>query len=131
MTRSEINVVLYKNDSTALFKPSEKSLEAGFTSWDFEQEITAAKINGLITGEITCYGDYCLVSTNLRVYPGGQVLGSVTEVGLLTDLMPLANSIARNLDAKIANALPVLLEFEIEPKEFAPDAKIMIDGIVF
>ncbi len=125
------NVVLYKNDSTALFKPSEKSLEAGFTSWDFEQEITAAKINGLITGEITCYGDYCSVSTNLRVYPGGQVLGSVTEVGLLSDLMPLANSIARNLDAKIANALPVLLEFEIEPKEFAPDAKIMIDGIVF
>ncbi len=125
------NVVLYKNDSTALFKPSEKSMEAGFTSWDFEQEVTSAKINGLITGEITCYGDYCSVTTNLRIYPGGQILGTVTEVGLLSDLMPLANSIARNLDAKIANALPVLLEFEIEPKEFAPDAKIMIDGIVF
>ncbi len=125
------NVSLYKNDSTTLFKPSDKSIEAGFTSWDFEQEVTSAKINGLITGEITCYGDYCSVTTSLRIYPGGQILGSVTEVGLLSDLMPLANSIARNLDAKIANALPVLLEFEIEPRELAPDAKIMIDGIVF
>lgn len=125
------NVVLYKNDATTLFKPSEKSMEAGFTSWDFEQEITGAKINGLITGEITCYGDYCSVTTNLRIYPDGQILGTVTEVGLLSDLMPLANSIARNLDAKIANALPVLLEFDIEPKEIAPNAKIMIDGIVF
>ena len=77
------NVVNYKNDSTALFKPSEKSMEAGFTSWDFEQEVTSAKINGLITGEITCYGDYCSVTTNLRIYPGGQILGTVTEVGLL------------------------------------------------
>ncbi|WP_294427888.1 hypothetical protein [uncultured Treponema sp.] len=125
------NVVLYKGDSTALFKPAEKSLEAGFTSWDFEQEVTSAKINGLITGEITTYGDYCSVTTNLRIYPGGQILGTVREVGLLSDLMPLATSIARNLDSKIANALPVVLEFEIEPKEIAANAKIMIDGVVF
>ena len=125
------NVVLYKSDSTALFNPSEKSVEAGFSSWDFEQEVMGAKINGLITGEITVYGDYCSVTVNLRVYPGAQVLGTVTEVGLLSDLMPLADSIARNLDSKIANALPVLLEFEIEPKDAARNAKITIDGIVF
>ena len=125
------NVVLYKSDATTLFTPSEKSVEAGFTSWDFEQEVIGAKINGLITGEITCYGDYCSVTTSLRVYPGGKILGVVQEVGLLTDLMPLADSIARNLDSKIANALPVMLEFEIEPKEIAKDTKIMIDGIVF
>ncbi|MBB5225726.1 hypothetical protein DYE50_07525 [Treponema ruminis] len=125
------NVVLYRSDSTALFAPSEKSLEAGFTSWDFEQEVTSAKINGLITGEITCYGDYCSVTTHLRIYPGGEIFGSVQEVGLLTDLMPLADSIARNLDSKIANALPVMLDFDINPKEIAKDTKIMIDGIVF
>ena len=61
------NVVLYKSDSTALFKPSEKSLEAGFTSWDFEQEVVSAKINGLITGEITTYGDYCSVTANIHM----------------------------------------------------------------
>lgn len=125
------NVVLYKNDSTALFKPTDKAFEAGFTSWDFEQEVISAKINGLITGEITTYGDYCSVSASLRIYPGAQILGTVTEVGLLSDLMPLASSIARNLDSKVANALPVMIEFEVEPKEIAKDAKIMIDGVVF
>ncbi|WP_407427292.1 hypothetical protein [Treponema sp.] len=108
-----------------------KALEAGFTSWDFEQEVLSAKINGLITGEITTYGDYCSVTANLRIYPGGEVLGTVTEVGLLNDLMPLAGEIARNFEAKIANALPVLIEFNIEPKELQEKAKIMIDGIVF
>ncbi|MBR1535543.1 MAG: hypothetical protein IJ630_01235 [Treponema sp.] len=125
------NVVLYKNDSTALFKPSEKSLEAGFTSWDFENEVVNAKINGLITGEISTYGDYCSVTVSLRIYPGAKILGTVTEVGLLSDLMPLASSIARNLDSKIANALPVMLEFDIEPHEIAKDAKITIDDVVF
>ena len=125
------NVVLYKSDSTALFKPSEKSMESGFSSWDFEQEVGEAKINGLITGEITVYGDYCSVTANLRVYPGARILGTVTEVGLLSDLMPLADSIARKLDSKIANALPILFEFEIEPREAAMKAKVTIDGIVF
>ena len=125
------DIVLYKNDATALFQPSENALEAGFSSWAFEQEVLNGKINGLITGEITCYGDYCSVTVNLRIYPGGQILGTVTEVGLLSDLMPLANLIARNLDSKIANALPVLLEFEIEPREAAPLAKITVDGVVF
>lgn len=123
-------VVLYKSDSTTLFTPTEKSLEAGFSSWSFQQEVTNAKINGLITGEITCYGDYCSVSASLRIYPGGQILGTVTEVGQLSDLMPLASSIARNLDSKIANALPVMLEFEIEPKEVAFSTKVIIDGVV-
>lgn len=125
------DVVLYKNDSTALFAPSKDAMEAGFTSWTFEQEATGAKINGLVTGEITCYGDYCSVTTNLRIYPGGKIMGTVTEVGLLSDLMPMANSIARSLDSKIANALPVLLEFDIEPKEIAKFAKVSIDGVVF
>mgnify|MGYP006916040821 FL=1 len=125
------NVVLYKSDSTMLFTPSEKALESGFTSWDFETEVISAKINGLITGEIICYGDYCSVAVSLRVYPGAQVLGVVREVGLLNDLMPLANSIARNLDSKIANALPVLMEFDIEPHEIARSARVMIDGVVF
>lgn len=125
------SVVLYKGDATALFKPSEKALEAGFSSWDFEQEVSGAGINGLITGEITVYGDYCSVTASLRVYPGAQVLGAVTEVGLLSDLMPLANGIARNLDSKIANALPVMLEFDVEPKEIAAAARVTIDGVVF
>lgn len=125
------SVVLYKGDPTALFKPGEKSLEAGLSSWDFEQEVVGAGINGLITGEITTYGDYCSVTASLRVYPGAKVFGTVTEVGLLTDLMPLALSIARNLDSKIANALPVLMEFDIEPRETARDARVMIDGVVF
>ena len=124
------NVVLYKNDSTALFKPSEVALESGFSSWNFENEVLAEKINGLITGEITCYGDYCSVTVSLRVYPGCKVFGTVTEVGRISDLLPIASSIARNLDSKVANALPVLIEFDIEPKEAGRNAKIMVDGVV-
>lgn len=124
-------VALYKGDSTALFTPGEKAVQGGFSSWDFEQDVAAAKINGLISGEITVYGDYCSVTATLRMYPGAQILGTVTEVGVFSDLMPLANSVARSLDPKIANALPVLMEFEIEPKEIAADAKITIDGLVF
>lgn len=125
------NVVLYKNDTTALFKPSEAALADGFSSWNFEKEVVNAKINGLLTGSIVCYGDYCSVTVQLRVYPGSRILGSVTEVGRLGDLLPLARSIAQNLGSKIANSMPVIIEFQIEPPEAASSARISIDGVVF
>lgn len=124
------SVVLYKSDASALFKPSDKALEDGFSSWTFESEVSAQKINGLLSGKITSYGEYCSVTAELRTYPGAKVMGTVTEVGMFSELVPLANRIAAGMSAKISNTLPVRIEFDIVPREAADDSVITIDGVV-
>ncbi len=124
------SVVLYKSDASALFKPSDKALEDGFSSWAFESEVSAQKINGLLSGKITSYGEYCSVTAELRTYPGAKVMGTVTEVGMFSELVPLANRIAAGMSAKISNTLPVRIEFDIVPREAADDSVITIDGVV-
>lgn len=124
------NVVLYKSDSSSLFVPSDGAFLQGYTSWDFEKEVTQAKINGLLTGMITTYGDYCSVTVDLRVYPGSKIAGSITEVGMISDLIPLANRIARSMASIIANSLPVMLEFDIEPEEALQESIVTVDGVV-
>ncbi len=124
------SVVLYKSDASALFKPSDKALEAGFSSWIFESEVSAQKINGLLSGKITSYGEYCSVTVELRTYPGAKIMGTVTEVGMFSELVPLANRIAAGMSAKITNTLPVRIEFDIVPREAADEAVITIDGVV-
>ena len=124
------SVVLYKSDPSALFKPSDKALEDGFSSWTFESEVSAQKINGLLSGKITSYGEYCSVTAELRTYPGAKVMGTVTEVGMFSELVPLANRIAAGMSAKISNTLPVRIEFDIVPREAADDSVITIDGVV-
>lgn len=123
-------VVLFNDDSSSLFVPDPKSLADGYDSWNFEKNILDSKINGLISGNITLYGEYCSVTVELRRYPEGKLIGTVTEVGTLGDLMALADRIAQNLDSKIANSLPVLVEFLIQPEEAFQNASIIIDGVV-
>ncbi len=125
------NVVLYNNDASALFEPGEDALRDGYDSWNFEKSVLDSKINGLITGTIISYGEYCSVTAELHVFPGGKNLGTVTEVGTLSDLMALADRIAQNLDSKIANSLPVSVEFSIKPDDAAQKASVIIDGVVF
>lgn len=124
------SVVLYKSDASALFKPSDKALEDGFSSWTFESEVSAQKITGLLSGKITSYGEYCSVTAELRTYPGAKIMGTVTEVGMFSELVPLANRIAAGMSAKISNTLPVRIEFDIVPREAADDSVITIDGVV-
>ena len=124
------SVVLYKSDASALFKPSDKALEDGFSSWTFESEVSSQKINGLLSGKITSYGEYCSVTAELRTYPGAKVMGTVTEVGMFSEFVPLANRIAAGMSAKISNTLPVRIEFDIVPREAADDSVITIDGVV-
>lgn len=124
------SVVLYKSDASALFKPSDKALEAGFSSWIFESEVSAQKINGLLSGKITSYGEYCSVTVELRTYPGAKIMGTVTEVGMFSELVPLANRIAAGMSAKISNTLPVRIEFDIAPREASDESVITIDGVV-
>lgn len=126
----EENIAIYKSDPNTLFNPSDQAKEEGFSSWTFEKEVTSAKINGLLSGKITSYGDYCSVTVELRTYPGAKVMGTVTEVGMLGDLIPLANRISSGLAAKITNTLPVKIEFDVFPKEAADNLVVTVDGVV-
>lgn len=123
-------VVLYKNDSSALFTPSEGALSLGETSREYERAVVAAHINGLLTGSITIYGGYAAVTVELKTFPGAQSSGIVTEVGALENVTALADSIARSLWPTVVNSLPVSLIFAIAPQDVSQDARIAIDGIV-
>ena len=124
-------VVVYKNDSSALFSPSETAEKDGITSRAYEKELGTAKINGLLSGSIRMYGDYVAVTTELRIYPGAKLAGTVTEVGTVSDQMDLAERIVQQLVPVIANSLPVQLHFEILPEEIAEKAHLTLDGLVY
>ena len=124
-------VTIYRADSTALFAPSADALAEGVTSRTYEKEVTSAKINGVLSGSITGYGEYLAVSVDLYVYPGAKRVGSVTEVGTVGDQMDLAERIVQKLVPAIANSLPVMLRFEVVPEEAALSASLTLDGVVY
>ena len=127
------NVAVYKNDVTALFKASDDASAQGKKSYAFSKEVTAAKINGLLTGTIVSYGDYIGVTAEILVYPGASSVGVVSEVGSVTNLVPLAKRILQGLSPKIANNMPVLLRFDIDSADSEKSVTnpiVTIDGVV-
>lgn len=125
------NIVLYKNDPSALYTVSETALKQGPQSRVFEKEMISSKISGMIDGTITVYGSYFSVTCSLYVYPGKNLVGTVTEVGSLRDCASVVRNVAAYLGPLITNQLPVELFFEIQPEEIRKDVKITIDGIFF
>lgn len=123
-------VVLYKGDSSKLFEPSSKSSSQGIDSYAFSKEVTDAKVNGLLTGEITVYGEYLSVFVNLYVFPGTRLSATIMEVGNSGDLISIAQNLARKLSSPIANCLPVKLRIEIEPEQAKKDALVSVDGVI-
>lgn len=123
-------VSLYKNDSSALFTPSDDALEAGADSYSFINEVVKADINGLLNGEITMFGEYISVTVSLSLYPGGKNAGYVTEVGNSSDLLSIAHNIARKLTPKVANSLPVKIGIDIQPEDAKDGAIISVDGVI-
>ena len=128
--QSEI-VAVYQNDPTTLFTPSDIALAEGIASHTYEKEVLNAKINGVLTGTITAYADYVMVTVDLSVYPGARCIGTVTEVGTIADQMDIAERIVRQLVPKIANSLPVNLRFEVFPEDVASRASLTLDGLVY
>lgn len=120
-------VKLYKDSENALFEA--KGME--FNSYDFEKALLDAKINGLISGEITTYGNYLSVTVHLYVYPGKNLHGSVTEVGSLDDILTIAQNLASRLVPFITNSLPIEIYFTLNPPEIADNVKISVDGLVY
>ncbi|MFA6937050.1 MAG: hypothetical protein WCQ67_02335 [Treponema sp.] len=128
---SSEKIVLYKNDSSSLFSVPETALISGVKSREFDKAVTSAKINGLLTGTITIYGDYIAVTVELLIFPGAISNGVVTEVGTLSDLVEIAQNIALYFSPKIFNSMPINLFFDIVPEDAALNAKVTIDGIVY
>lgn len=126
------NVVFYKNDTSALFSPSQNSKSEGITSYNFEKEVLQAKINGLLTGNINLLGEYFSCTVDFYLFPGAKLSSTVMEVGSTQDLLTVASSIVRKLMPSIANSLPVFIDFEFESEEAFNEDEIIIsiDGVI-
>lgn len=124
------NVVIYKNDPSVLFSVSDAAGEGGIESFAFNKEVSAAKINALLTGKISLYGEYVSVTVQLYLFPGGNCQPAVTEVGNVNDLASIAQNLSRNLMPQIANSLPVRIKIEIEPPEAAKTGIVSVDGVI-
>lgn len=131
LMESTEKIALYKNDSEALFEASEDAQKQGVFSRTYEKEAAAAKINAVISGKITFFGGYACATVDLVVFPGGKKTASAMEVGSLSQISLIAENIAFELLPKIANGLPVELEFRVSPKEALANAVLTIDNIVY
>ncbi len=125
------HVSLYKQDSESLFSPGEASKKEGVDSRAFAKEMAQAKISGLVSGSMVSYGNYLSVTAELYVFPGAKKVASATEVGALSDIRQIAKNIAFALLPKIANSMPVELEFNIFPEDAAENATLTIDSVVY
>lgn len=123
-------LVFYNGDSTSLLSLSEEILSDGFSGRKAEKELVSKKINGLICGSISVYGDYASVTASLYIYPGAKNAGTVTEVGSLNDCMSIASNIARYMIPKILNSRPVEVNVNILSDEKV-NPLVTVDGVVF
>lgn len=124
-------VSLYGQDPEKLFSPSDSFKKEGVDSRAFAKDVSNAKISGLVSGSMISYGNYLSVTAELTVFPGAKKVASVTEVGALSDIRQIAKNIAFALLPKIANSMPVELEFNIFPEAAAENATLTVDSVVY
>ena len=117
-------IAFYKNDFSALYTPDQSLTDP--TSYEFEKKIVAAKINSLITGYLTIYGEYMSLTVEVYSYPGRKKIATVTEVGSISDADFVCSNIAHQLVPSLTNSLPVILNVQISPK----NANLYIDDVL-
>lgn len=127
---TEENIALYKDSVESLFKTTVKVKETDYTEPLFEKEVVSSRINGLITGQITSYGDFISVAVDLYNYPGAKKIGSVMEVGEIKELDLITSEISRQILPMIVNTLPVKFVFSIEPEEAKEKLSIYVDDVL-
>lgn len=127
---TEENIALYKDSVESLFKTTAKVKETDYTEPLFEKEVVSSGINGLITGQITSYGDFISVAVDLYNYPGAKKIGSVMEVGEIKELDLITSEISRQILPMIVNTLPVKFVFSIEPEEAKEKLSIYVDDVL-
>ncbi len=121
-------ISFYKNDLSSLYTPGKEAAAEGYKGNTFEKEILNAKINGLISGEITVYEEYIYVAVSLYIYPGAKCVSTVSEVGTIDELDFIAESLGQQLIPSLTNSMPISLKVKINPPEALPSVQMYIDG---
>lgn len=124
-------ITLYKKDITALFTPSAFALEQGLKSPAFEKDLVNAKINCLITGKITAYDEYLMLTVESYLYPGARLTSTITEIGTVDDADFIASNIVRQLAPVITNSMPVTLKISVTQPSEQSGFKTYIDDILY
>ncbi len=124
-------IELYRSDPEELFDAGADAEREGPYSRKCEKAVSSAKINSLIAGKLVFYGDYVSVSVELIAYPGAKKIASAMEVGSLSQISRVAENLAFALLPKIANGLPVELNFDINPGDALQNAVLTIDNVVY
>nr|WP_318711078.1 hypothetical protein [uncultured Treponema sp.] len=127
----EEKIVLYKENHSELYSPGESYKRNGIESRAFEKEVIDAKINGLIDGSLTVYGDYFSVTCSLYVYPGRERLGTITEVGKIRNCGAVAANLASYFCPLITNHRPIEMYFDVRPPEIVEATHVTVDGIYY
>ena len=122
-------VRLYKDDFSALYVSN--ALDVQHDSRAFENDVVAAGIDALVTGKLTVYGEYVSATVSLIAYPGARTIGTVTDVGSLSDIRMLGMRLARQLTPAIANSMPIELFFDVQPFEATQNITLAVDDIVY
>lgn len=116
-------IVLYKKDISAVFTPSQTG--------DFEKQVVDAKINCLISGEITGFDEYMSVTVKANVYPGGKEIAVVTEIGTVDDADLIASAVARQLVPAVTNSMPCVLIIKMDMEEEPKDLCVYVDDVLY
>ena len=115
------SVVLYQNDSSKLFE---------YENSKSKDKINSSSIHGFITGRIIPYGEYVKVESVLTLYPEGKILATAKEVGLISEVEFIANSIMNQFLSSIINENLVQTDILIYPQEAGEKAVIFIEDYV-
>ncbi|HAK68992.1 MAG TPA: hypothetical protein DCM57_04935 [Treponema sp.] len=124
------DVSLYQNDSEKLFSVDESIAREGVESRVFKNAVSSAGIRGLILGNLRFFGNYVSVTVDLRIFPGAESAGVVTEVGALDNLVGIASNVAQYLSPLLVNSSGIMMYFYITPAEAAENARIYVDGVI-
>ncbi|MCR5188723.1 MAG: hypothetical protein K6C97_07280 [Treponema sp.] len=127
---SQENISLYGNDFTKLYIPSQAVKDKAYESQAYEKEMYNSKINLLITGLISAYGDFISVSVELYLYPGCKKVASLMEVGTLKEIDLLTTSLVGQMIPLFTNAMPVNIDFDINPVTAKKSTKFFIDDVL-
>lgn len=114
-------VIIYQNDSSKLYNLEDAKSK---------DKINSDSIYGLVTGNITSYENYIKVEATLTLYPNGKVLSYAKEVGHISEVEFISNSIANQFLSFIINDELAQTDIFIYPPEAGENAIIYIEDYV-
>ncbi len=92
-----------------------------------ENYAVSEKINCVISGNITTFGDYALATAKASVFPGNIQVSFVEEIGTLSDIVSIAEGLATQLRSGIISSSSVAVSFSVLPEEANQTAVVVID----